>query len=129
MSKTRDALVAVGMTVILVGGYWYSTRPSASHTAVLRDLYASPLCVRADGSPRPGGPTVAQAWSRTMGTPIARARAGFVGLHTIEIDVGGPSSQQNLSFIQAGSHRWRFNDDAVTGAWVAHVCGSARGSG
>jgi hypothetical protein len=123
MSKTRDALVAVGMVVIMAGGYWYSARPSASYTAVLRGLYASPLCLRADGSPRPGSPTVARAWARTIGSPIEQAPASFVGLTTIEIGFGPSASRRYLSFIQAGAHRWRFNDDATTNAWVAHACG------
>ncbi|HWE62360.1 MAG TPA: hypothetical protein VHB98_11670 [Chloroflexota bacterium] len=129
MSRSRDALVAVGMIVVIAGGYVYSVRPRASHAAVLRDLYASPLCLHADGTPRPRGPTVAQAWAYTVRTPIARARAGFVGLSTIELFVGPSGSQRYLSFIQAGPHRWRFNEDANTISWVLRVCGAASASG
>lgn len=124
MSRSRDALVAVGMAVIIAGGYMYSTRPSTSRAAALRDLYASPLCLTPDSSPSTGALTIAQAWLRTVGTPIEEAHADFVGLKTIELYAGPSTSQRYLSFIQASPHRWRFNEDANTSAWVARVCGS-----
>ena len=125
MSRTRDALVAAATIVLIAGGYWYATRPTGSRAAVLQDLYGSPLCLQAVGTPRPESPTIAQAWARTLGAPIARAQATFVGLDTIELSVGPPGSQRSLSFIQAGPHRWRFNEDAETIAWEARVCGAA----
>jgi hypothetical protein len=124
MSRTRDALVAAAMIVLIAGGYWYATRPTGSRVAALRDLYGSPLCLQAGGMPRPGSPTIAQAWARSLGAPITRARADFVGLDTIELSVGPPGSQRSLSFIQAGPHRWRFNEDAETTTWEAGVCGA-----
>jgi hypothetical protein len=124
MSKTRDALVAVAMVVIITGGYMYSTRPSTSRAGILRDLYASPVCLDAHGAPRAGAPTVAQAWTRTTGTAIGQAHADFIGMSTIELYLGPTSSKRYLTFIQTGPHRWRFNEDANTSTWVAGVCGS-----
>ena len=81
------------MTVIMAGGFWYAARPTASHTAVLRDLYTSPLCLRADGSPRPGSPTVAQAWARMFGTSIEHAPARGLRLIATTRDVWYKAAQ------------------------------------
>ena len=66
MISSRDALVATVITAGILGGWYVENRPRAGHAADLRDLYASPVCVRADGSPAPGSPTVRQAWARTI---------------------------------------------------------------
>lgn len=123
MSKSRDVLVAAAMTLAIASGYVFATRPRSSHAAVLRDLYASPLCLRTDGNPRPDSPTIEQAWLRTVKIPIAQATPDFIGMSTIELHFTADGAARSLSFIVAGSHRWRFNDDATTATWMAGVCG------
>jgi hypothetical protein len=127
MSKSRDVLVAAAMTLAIASGYVFATRPRSSHAAVLRDLYASPLCLRTDGNPRPDSPTIEQAWLRTVKVPIAQATPDFIGMSTIELHFTAAGAARSLSFIVAGSHRWRFNDDVTTAAWMADVCGPMGG--
>ena len=123
MSKTRDALVAVTFTAVIVSGYVFENRPRSSHAAALRDLYRSPVCLSADGSALPGSPTVATAWERTIRIPLTRTHIDFIGLGTIELRFLADTEMGHLTFIDAGADHWHANDDVATSAWVRHVCG------
>lgn len=120
--RPRDALVAVALTAAIVSGYVFETRPRSTDQAALADLYRSPVCVRADGRPLTGSPTVAQAWQRTIGTPIAQATHDFVGMTTIELRYSAGGNAHHLAFYQVGVHGWRFNDDVETAEWVRDIC-------
>ena len=124
MSKSRDALVAVTIAAVVFGSWAFENRPRTSHTAALRELLASPVCLRADGSPQPGGPTVARAWRTTIRLPIERAKPNFVGDSTIELTFRTDSAMGHLTFVRGEPHIWRPNDDIATIAWLARVCGA-----
>ena len=123
----RDALVGLALTAAIVSGYAFENQPRGSRAGILRDVYASPVCL-AHGLPRRDSPTVEQAWSRTIGTPIAAAKADFVGMTTVILYYNAGGSTGQLTFLRAARHRWRFSDDLVTAAWVAHVCGPGTSS-
>jgi hypothetical protein len=118
MSKTRDALVAVSIITIILGGWTFENRPRSTRASDLRDLLASPACV-ADGH---GGPTVAEAWARTFRLPIDQARPNFIGSSTIELGLQGVSALRQLTFTRVGAHEWQPNNDSATADWLATAC-------
>jgi hypothetical protein len=127
MSKRRDALVGVVIAAALAGSFALEGRqPTTSHAGALRDLFASPACLRADGRPRPGGPSVAAAWMRATHRPIGQAEHTFVSAGTITLRVAPNAGMGEITFIAVGAHRWRPNNDLATSAWVARICGAAR---
>lgn len=120
MSKTSDALAAVTITAVLLSGWAFANRPRGSHAADLHDLLGSPICLAANGSPQPAGPTLTEAWQRTFHSSITQGRQNYIGSATIEL--GRPTGAGQITFVRAGSHRWRPNDDVETLAWLAIVC-------
>jgi hypothetical protein len=120
----RDVLVGVALTAAIVSGFVFESRPRSSRAGLLREVYASPVCL-SGGVPRAGSPTIRQAWARTIGTPIADAKADFVGMTTVILYYSG----SHLTFLHAVGHRWRFSDDLVTAAWVDRVCGPGTSNG
>lgn len=121
--RPRDAIVAVALTAAIVSGYVFETRPRSTDRAALADLYRSAVCTGSDGRPLAGSPTVAQAWERTIGTPVARATHDFVGMTTIELRYSAGGNAHHLAFYQVGAHGWHFNNDVETAEWVRGICG------
>lgn len=126
--SARDALVGVALTTVIVSGYVFENQPRSSRVGILQEVYTSPACL-AGGSPRRGSPTIQQAWSRTIGTPIADAKADFVGMATVILYYNAGGNTRQLTFLRAAGHRWRVSDDLVTSAWVTRVCGSGTSTG
>ena len=125
--RPRDAIVAVAITAAIVSGYVFETRPRSTDQGALVDLYRSPVCIGAGGQPLAGSPTVAQAWQRTIGTPVAQAKHDFVGMGTIELRYSVGGNTHHLAFYQVGAHGWLFNEDVETAEWVRGICGAAGG--
>jgi hypothetical protein len=126
VSKTRDALVAVTITAALLSGWVVANRPRSSHAADLRDLLAGPVCMAANGAPKPGGPSVAEAWERTIRLPIARAKTNYIGADTIELGFQSGSALGRVTFVRVGNHQWRPNSDVATLDWIAVACAATQ---
>lgn len=121
----RLNIAAIVVAVLVMSGVWLAANQShRAPISELDDLYASPLCLSANGLPHTGSPTVARGWARTASVKLARAKVLFHGTEAIGLyDVydGVPTP---INFLRAGTHRWQPADDLATLAWVARACRS-----
>ncbi len=118
------SLAGAATAVLVVTYIWWSTnQPHVTPSGELHDLYQSPVCLAADGTGRPGSPTVAEGWARTVRTPLAQAQPTYHGDRSIELHIVHDGLTTPISFLRVAGRAWRPAADAQTATWVAEVCG------
>lgn len=93
----------------------------------LRDLAASPLCLSASGAPRPGSPTVEEAWTRIAGVAISGAHPLYHGALSIQLHYDHAGLVVPVGFIRVGplgGHHWIPSTDPPTVSWLNLACGN-----
>ncbi len=102
--------------------WWIGTLPHPTPVYELPDLAASPLCLAANGAPRPGSPTIGASWKRLTGATIAGSQPVYHGDRSIELSVHHDGAATRISFLRVEGHLWRPALDPDSTAWAAYAC-------
>jgi len=102
--------------------WWIGTLPHPTPVYELRDLSASPLCLAANGAPRPHSPTIGATWQRVTGATIEGSRPVYHGDRSIELNVRYDGATTRIGFLRVEGRRWRPALDPDSTAWAAYAC-------
>jgi len=128
MKSWMGSVIGGVLAASVVTVVWFiGSQRHPTPTNELRDLATSLLCLSPSGAPRPGSPTVEEAWKRIAGVTIARARPLYHGALSIQLHYDHAGLVVPVGFIRVGpvgGHHWIPSTDPPTVSWLNLACGS-----
>ena len=124
-----SALGGVVAAVVVTYVWFVGSQRHPTPTNELPDLAASPVCLTAGGAPRPGSPTVEEAWKRIAGVAINLGQPLSHGAVSIQLHYDYAGLVVPVSFIRVGplgGHHWIPSTDPPTVSWLNVACGSSQ---